>query len=160
MIEIPSNQRFYIRHPASFPVQVNEGEELFCDGHQMQDISYGGLSFQASRCYDPGQMISIEIPSPQMSYRTPCVVKWCRTRVDGVFIVGVEFLDPKHEHQVRMVEQICHIEAYRQIIEESEDRSLTELEAAQEWIAKFASTFQQPEDYTERLVKDGVLPDN
>jgi hypothetical protein len=43
-----------------------------------------------------------------------------------------------------MVEQVCHIESYKQQILKSEGRKLSPEEAAVEWVSKFAANFPDP----------------
>jgi hypothetical protein len=43
-----------------------------------------------------------------------------------------------------MVEQICHIERYRNDVAQREGRQLTAEEAALEWISRYASSFPNP----------------
>ena len=69
-------------------------------------------------------------------------VVWCRAE-SGVFEIGVAFLNPSDLFQVRMVEQICHIEQYKADVLASEGRRLNGEQAAQEWIQKFAGDFPQ-----------------
>ena len=69
-------------------------------------------------------------------------VVWCRSE-SGVFEIGVAFLDPSDLFQVRMVEQICHIEQYKADVLASEGRRLNGEQAAQEWIEKFAGDFPE-----------------
>jgi hypothetical protein len=45
-----------------------------------------------------------------------------------------------------MVEQLCHIEAYRRRVLQDEGRRLTDEEAAMEWIANYADRFPPPVD--------------
>ncbi len=45
----------------------------------------------------------------------------------------------------RMVEQICHIEQYKNEILKAEGRQLDSKQAALEWIQKFASEFPNPD---------------
>jgi hypothetical protein len=42
---------------------------------------------------------------------------------------------------VRMIEQLCYIDHYKQSVELNEGRTLTGEEAAMEWIEKFAGKF-------------------
>ncbi len=65
---------------------------------------------------------------------------WCH-RQGRSHIVGVAFDSPTDDFDVRMVEQICHIHAYRDHVWQHEQRALTTEQAAQEWIARHASEF-------------------
>jgi hypothetical protein len=126
----------------------------------MMDISYGGLAFFSDACFEEDQLITIRIPAPFMELETVCVVKWCRSQPNGDTLVGVEFLNSHNEHQVRMVEQICHIEKYRQDVYAMEGRELDQMEAAVEWIDRYAETFHLSEDFEEKLRRDGIELDS
>ncbi|MEQ8937648.1 MAG: PilZ domain-containing protein, partial [Gammaproteobacteria bacterium] len=54
----------------------------------------------------------------------------------------IEFLTSKQKmFLLRMVEQLCHIEHYRNEIARVEGRELSSEQAAQEWISKYAESF-------------------
>jgi hypothetical protein len=72
-------------------------------------------------------------------------VSWCRSE-GNQYEVGIEFLDKDDMFRTRMVEQICHIEQYRQEVLKKEGRKLSSKGAAQEWIQKFAPQFPGSED--------------
>jgi len=72
------------------------------------------------------------------------VVVWCRTldRVEAArHAYGVEFSDTQAIRRARLMEQICHIEAYREIQRVRFGRQLTSNQAVEEWIARYASRF-------------------
>ena len=71
-------------------------------------------------------------------------VAWCRETEHG-YELGVEFLDQDDAFRARMVEQICHIETYREQVQQTEHRDLSPEQAAHEWISKFAEEFPDPE---------------
>jgi hypothetical protein len=71
-------------------------------------------------------------------------VAWCRETEHG-YELGVEFLDQDDAFRARMVEQICHIETYREQVQQTEHRELSPEQAAHEWISKFAEAFPDPE---------------
>ena len=70
------------------------------------------------------------------------MVCWCEPQ-DGAYQVGIEFLKDQDRYTMRMVEQVCHIEAYRHRLLEQEGRQLTAAEAAREWIQLYAKDFPQ-----------------
>jgi hypothetical protein len=53
----------------------------------------------------------------------------------------VTFLDAEVAFLARMVEQVCHIEDYRQSVSRIEGRQLSAEEAATEWIDRYARDF-------------------
>ena len=67
-------------------------------------------------------------------------VAWCR-KDNEHYEIGIEFLDRDEATSARIVEQVCHIEHYKQEVRESEGRDLSSEEAAREWIKRFAASF-------------------
>lgn len=135
--------RSYIRHPSDIPIEYQA--DAGCPGAQqerLRNIGEGGLSFR-SRCALPvGAAITLRISQVQPDFEVRGQVVWCRAE-SGVFDIGVAFLDPSDLFQVRMVEQICHIEQYKADVLAREGRRLNGEQAASEWIQKFARDFPQ-----------------
>jgi hypothetical protein len=138
-------QRKFIRHPADVPidftVMVEPGASLQGQAH---DVSLGGLAFEADQCPAHGALISIRIPAVSPPFETRGRVAWCRA-LDGKYEIGVEFLETAAAFRARMVEQVCHIERYKQEVLEREGRRLNGGAAAREWIQKYAADFPRPE---------------
>lgn len=60
---------------------------------------------------------------------------------DKRYVEGMRFLDEDTYLRARIVEEICHIEAYRENQLKLHGRKLTGREAATEWIQRFARKF-------------------
>ena len=89
-------------------------------------------------------VIGLRMPHLRPAFELPAVrVAWCHQEGSGC-AVGVQFLEAAEAFQVRMVEQVCHIETYRRDVEQREGRQLTAEEAAEEWISRHASSFPNP----------------
>ncbi|MFO7604056.1 MAG: PilZ domain-containing protein [Gammaproteobacteria bacterium] len=134
--------RRYIRHPSDIPI-----EYAVCDGQAkrarpLADIGMGGLSFQVQEYLTVGQHLQLRIPSIRPDLQIQAVVSWC-DRVEAGYQVGIRFLQDQDRFIMRMVEQVCHIEAYRQKIQTEEGRRLSATEAACEWIKRFAEDFAE-----------------
>ena len=70
------------------------------------------------------------------------IVRWCRK--DGTaFLVAVAFQEKSDTFTMRMVEQICHIDNYRQQMKLEHNIELSSEQAAIEWISKYAHEFTQ-----------------
>jgi len=135
--------RSYIRHPSDIPIEY-QADAGCADGsrERLKNISQGGLSF-CSRCALPvGAAITLRISRVQPDFAVGGHVVWCRAE-SGVYEIGVAFRNPSDLFQVRMVEQICHIEQYKADVLLSEGRRLNGEQAALEWIEKFARDFPQ-----------------
>lgn len=68
-------------------------------------------------------------------------VVWSKP-VGDMYEVGVEFIVSKEKlFLLKMVEQICHIEHYRNELLQKEGREISSELAAKEWIEKHAAEF-------------------
>src|SRR5210317_970166 len=105
--------RNFIRHPSNIPIDF-QLEEAETEGREnLKNFSFGGLSFCSKHALSVGAIISVKIPFIQPEFHTAGQVSWCRPE-NNQFEVGIEFLDKEDMYRTRMVEQICHIEQYRQ----------------------------------------------
>lgn len=133
--------RQFIRHPVKIPIEVSISSED--DMLHAFDLGMGGLAFRSPQRIHPGTLIHIKISHTAPVFETEAKVVWCRRRQYGAEL-GVEFLNSDDAFRARMVEQVCHIENYRQDIRQKEGRILTVQQAAAEWIAKYAASFPNP----------------
>ncbi|MBL4762016.1 MAG: PilZ domain-containing protein [Gammaproteobacteria bacterium] len=141
--------RKYIRHPASIPIEVHTQVDCGGDGdgditgsRNLTDVSYGGVSFASVDSLDPGAMIEVRIPVIDVDFSIQGEVVWCEQRGQE-FEIGVSFANDDEVFRLRMVEQICHVEHYKNEVFRAEGRDLSSEEAAKEWIKRFASDFPQ-----------------
>ena len=134
------DHRRFIRHPSDIPIEFTAADgEVVTHGHA-QDVSFGGLAFQADHCPSPGAIIELRIPFVSPPFETVGVVVWCRCLAER-YEVGVRFLESSDAFKARMVEQICHIEQYKRDVLKREGRRLSGAAAAREWIDKYAAKF-------------------
>lgn len=135
--------RHYIRHPADIPIEICHAAA--CEPETLRDIGYGGLAFHSHEPIAVGLRVQLKIPLARMDFEALGKVAWCRKSGEG-FDIGIEFLAQDDAYKARMVEQICHIEQYRQEVMAREGRSLSAQEAAIEWVRKFAHRFPAVEE--------------
>jgi len=130
--------RQFIRHPADIPIEIDAtaGSPV----PELTDIGYGGLCFTSPCPLRIGKVIRIRIDIIRPALELPARVVWNRQRDDG-YEIGVEFTGKQDAYRARMVEQICHIEHYRQEVAQREGRILSSREAALEWIERYADGF-------------------
>lgn len=133
--------RQYLRHPSDVPIAYRLGELVDQRSDYLRNIGEGGLCFASRLAVTPGARIHIEIPIARPVFTADGIVVWCRAAAGGVFDVGVRFEGVETAYGVRMVEQVCQIEHYRQEILRREGRQLNSEEAAVEWIRKYAAHF-------------------
>ena len=138
--------RQYIRHPADIPINIfispntHQQEAAQAMPGEIVDISQGGISCEVSDVIEVGSQVNIEINSVSPKYYGKGKIVWCKPQPNG-YEVGVSFIDQEEAFRSRMVQQICQIEMYKNMIFEKEGRLLGGNEAAQEWIQKYASEF-------------------
>lgn len=135
------NRRF-IRHPTQSPIVCRR------QGHRrrrladLRNIGFGGMAFVSQESFAPGDLVTVEYPALTVSGLSGEVV-WSGDLGDGTHrhLCGIRFLERSMFLRARLVEQLCHIEAYRRDQREKNGRDLTPNEAASEWIATTASGF-------------------
>lgn len=136
--------RRFIRHPAEIPIHLcshHAGHDDHLSG-KTHDVSAGGLSCEADVLIQPGEAVEVEISLEDPPFRTIGHVVWCRPSGER-YLIGIGFADLATAYAVRMVEQVCHIEQYRQKVMEEQGRELSADEAALEWISEHAADFPQ-----------------
>ncbi len=109
-----------------------------CDN--LDNVSLGGLAFKSSRALMLGQDVSVSFPLLNESLSLSGKVVW-NNKSDKGFLIGLQFDDPEALYQCRMIEQICHIQHYRQQVEQQQGRVLSREQAANEWIHRYARDF-------------------
>lgn len=140
--------RQYIRHPTDIPIECSVPDSPDTPDtraeakSRMRNVSRSGLCFTTRTRIEPGSQIKLKIPVNNVDFEVIGVVMW-RNDMDGSYEMGVKFTDEQTEYSIRMVEQLCHIEQYRQQVQEREGREISSEEAGKEWVKKFASDFPQ-----------------
>lgn len=133
-------QREFIRHTADVPLEVRAIGDGTGAGRRGVNVSFGGLAFVSEDPVPTGTTVEIRIPEVEPPFEARARVVHCEAEAAG-FCVGVQFLDAADAFRVRMVEQVCAIERYRQEVLEREGRTLSTQEAATEWIRDHAGRF-------------------
>jgi len=105
-----------------------------------KDVGSGGLCFRSIDAVSIGEKIQIEISSCSPAFSAEGIVRWCEPEGDE-FLVGVAFKDEAVRFAIRMVEQVCYIEDYRQQKQAETGRSISSQQAALQWIEANAETF-------------------
>jgi len=136
--------REFIRHPSSIPVQlVKLDGKTNPETTTLNNVSFGGVSCLSSEPVEIGSSLKMTIECIDPFFEISGIAVWCKVSND-MYEVGVEFIVSKDKmFLLRMVEQICHIEHYRNELLNNEGREITSEEAAREWVDKYAETFPQ-----------------
>ncbi len=132
--------RNFIRHPADIPIKIIKNGNEDCYRQPLQDISIGGLRcwFNEPLAIGTEIIIIIDLVEPVLEIQGRVI--WCRA-VDDSYELGIEYRGEEDVYRLRMVEQICHIEHYKNEIQLREGRNISSEQAAREWIVKFADDF-------------------
>ncbi len=134
--------RKFIRHPSSIPIQLIEQDGSSQHiGNTLNNVSFGGVCCLTDNPVEEGAPVTIRIECVDPDFEMTGKAVWCRP-ADGAYEIGIEFLASKDKvFLLRMVEQLCHIEHYRNEIKNSEGRDVNSEQAAKEWIEKYADDF-------------------
>ena len=141
-------KRHFERYNLDIPILMKLGDVVLDKTEYLNNISLGGLSFKSTVAVKDGTVIEITIPLIRPVFRTKGKVTRC-DKIDDHYDIGVSFCDKADAFMIRMVEQICHIEKYKEEIVKKEGRKITGEQAALEWIRKFAKYFPKLKDYNE-----------
>lgn len=134
--------RRHIRHVTGIPVEIsldyNPDRATDCNG--ISNVSLGGMCFIANDRLDINDSIQVRFPVLKQENSMEGKVVWCNKTPKG-YEVGLEFAEATQVERMKMIDQICQIEGFRQDLEQSQGRKLNSEQAAQEWIKRYAGAF-------------------
>jgi len=133
------DNRKHPRYPASLPVAISLGAVVASESAYLNNISVGGVSFNAMVELNPGTMIMLHFPVSKPVFSTPGRVLWCR-KMAFQYSVGVEFTDVNLNFRERMVDLVRKIEEFR-VQAVSSGRNISGQDATLEWIEQFGGDF-------------------
>jgi len=102
-----------------------------------------GLRFRFREPLPAGASIEVSIEYRRYAFQATGTVVWCTPDAGG-YDVAVRFEDQQTRFAMRMVEQACRIEWYREHTSREQGRELDGNQAAAEWIDLFAADFARP----------------
>ncbi len=134
--------RRYVRQVTGIPVEVSLDyrPDYRADDDTITNISLGGLCFVASDRLDVDESIQVRVPLLNQESSLAGRVVWCEKSERG-YEVGLEFDNPDEVERLKMIDQICQIEQFRQQVGQQDGRDLSSEEAAREWIRRYAGEF-------------------
>lgn len=134
---------YLIRHPRQIPLETRV-TRLKSDQHpSTHGACQAMLAFDCERRVRVGATITVRVPCLLEDCQVTGRVVWLIRSLQG-YVVGVAFFSEGEAFRMRMLEQLCHIEAYRRAKTACEGRNVTRNEAAAEWIARHAADFPSP----------------
>lgn len=123
--------RQFIRHPTGVPIEIVENNRQSVRRPAL-NLSAGGIAFHFDRALVLGTVVLIRIDAVSPPFEAAAQIAWCRVN-SGSYEIGAAFLDPLDNARADAVQQVKEIERYRRAILESECRTLTPDEAAEEF---------------------------
>lgn len=134
--------RKHVRQISDLPIQVTLDYQ---HRHQVEEdeitnVSLGGLCFIASDQLAIDALIKVRFPILNQETSLDGKVVWCSKSAKG-YEIGLEFKDPAEVERLKTIEQIHHIERFREEVEARDERKLSSEQAAREWVRKYAGEF-------------------
>ena len=139
---LTSNFEGFIHHPAAYPLTWRRVRRLKWKKTGAPDMQAAniGLCFESEKYIKPGTELELEITlrgETQKFGGRVILVKNMGER----FEIGVWLSTKEAAGRIRIVEQICHIEAYLKHKRHFDGPFVSPERVAQEWISQFASRF-------------------
>ncbi len=132
-----SNLQVYIRHPDDIPIELQQLSHPLPLTNFSQRL---GLICHSQTMLNEGTDVALCVPFVAPSISVSGRINWCR-KLDSGFEVGINFESVDASMRVRMLEQLCRIHQYRLHVCQEQGRSLSEEDAALEWIERYAALF-------------------
>lgn len=137
----------FIQHPTEVPVKLVISDDKFpltC----INNSTSTGVYIHTPISYSQNSCVEVEINVQSPAFFAKGYVCSCEPLAGGIgFQIGVRFDCPETAFAVRMIEQICYIEQYRQQVNLTEGRVLSSDTAALEWISQHAANFPELKAY-------------
>ena len=105
-------ERKFYRHPSDIPIEIWRSDES--ELHLLKNISLGGLAFESKTEWKPGEIVGIRV-LVQPTFELVGKVVWCR-KSNHYYDVGVEFVENNPDDKEVMVEEVCEVEWYKDIL--------------------------------------------
>lgn len=138
---VESNLSGFIHHPSGFPIEVRR---LWLGNWMDEAADQGpgtlGLCFESDRYIRPGTLLEVSIPLRGVIQKFRGRVVLVRGNGETCEI-GIWLPSRTDAGRIRIVEQICHIEAYLKHKRHQEGPFISKERIAQEWITRFAASF-------------------
>lgn len=135
-------KRRFFRHPLKVPIQYREMQATRMDMSSSLDLSLGGLCFYSERFFSKGTLLDVRIPVGGEIFQIHGWVAYCN-RNPGVdrYRIGMTFNDAQSAFHAKLAEQMHKILEYRGKRSRELNQEISEEQAADEWIQKYARHF-------------------
>ncbi|MDQ7016473.1 MAG: hypothetical protein Q9N68_08880 [Gammaproteobacteria bacterium] len=135
-----SQQANIIQHPNNVSLHCQRLDRTARNPQAIQLCDSPQLCFNHSTALQNNTRLELMINIQDKTHCFQVVVINSQAQHDG-FHIQVGFESYNEAFRLRMIEQICHIETYREDVYQQQGRQLCYEGAAQEWIEHYASTF-------------------
>ncbi len=133
----------FIHHPTGYPLECRrlwfkqKNDDPFAD-----DQGIIGLCFISEKYIKPGTSLEISINLRGETHKFQGKVVLVKSLgLDSRCEIGLWLSNKAESAKIRIVEQICHIEAYLQHKRYREGPFISRERVTEEWISRFAATF-------------------
>ena len=137
-----SEKRRFYRHPIRVPIQLRliEDEQV---SSKTANISLGGLCFFWKDKLEKGKLLSVSIPVNETLFEgIQAKVTYSRQdKVVDLFKTGVSFLDAPSAFKAKLAEEALQILQYQKELSRTQGVKISDEEAADLWIERFAKYF-------------------
>lgn len=142
VLNMALDRRTSLRHPGCLPIRYRRSTTAEERISRLKDVGLGGIGFCCQERLTGGLLVEITVPELAGCHRLPATVLWCHDE-GACFRAGARFEGCVDPFLARMLEQICHIEAYHRRMQEKTGQELSIERAALEWIDRFAARFPE-----------------
>ena len=135
-------KRKFFRHPIHAPIKLQVDKRPESLSIKSQDISLGGLSFLWGSKLAKGDFVSLFISVKQKFFEVKGRVAYSVPDArSGQFRNGVAFADSPSAFKAKLAEEALEILKYRRTLSRELGRQVSEEEAANRWIERYAAEF-------------------
>lgn len=145
MSQDTEDKRHYFRHSIHFPIRLQPvhssgGQPLAKT--QCTDFSEAGLSFIWTHPLTVGTLLNLSIPVKNRVFKLNAHVAYASTTSKpDLFHIGVSFQDTTSAFKAKIAEELLEIQKYQKNMARDAGHEISEQEAAEKWIEKFAAHF-------------------
>jgi len=130
-----------IRHPQQIPISIQAVEP-----DAINNVVYlGELAVYCKSNFPIAAKVMLHIRISDTVAKLAGKIIWSYKSKHG-YLLGISFQSESEAYRMRMIEQLCYIEAYRKKLRAKEGRYLNREEAAAEWIARYSKDFPEISD--------------
>ncbi len=137
-------KRQFFRHPINVPIQLKmeRSEDSYLS--ESKDISLGGLSFVWPSRLSKGSVMMLSIPVREKVFDLKVRVAYCKNyKKSNQYHAGVSFLNSTDMFKAKLAEEVLQIMEYQKTVSRELGYDLSEEEAAQRWVSKYAEKFSR-----------------